>query len=93
MGSRKTVSISPVFHRRSHRGTKGSHKHAGDTQKDVSSAPPAKVARADTVSPPKSSTNGSSRTVHTLPAEEQADNIEDENFQVSFLPLVWHDKQ
>lgn len=76
--------LVPSFHRRAHRGSKGSHKHSGDSQRDGSSAPPAKVARADAVSPPKSSTNGSSRTVHTLPAEEQADSIEDENFQVSF---------
>ena len=75
--------------RRSHKSSKGGHKHAGgEAPRDGLSSPPAKVARPDAASPQKSSTNGGGRTVHTLPAEEQADGMEDENFQASCFPFL-----
>ena len=73
---------------------KGGHRHGPELQAEMLSAPVVKMARIDEGSPDKSSANGGGRTVHTMSAEDQADNFDDENFQVG-LPCGegWVDEE
>ncbi|XP_076472200.1 uncharacterized protein LOC143301652 isoform X2 [Babylonia areolata] len=69
--------------KRSHKKYKYSEGFVGDTVTDS----PAKTGYVEGSSPYKSSSMGGVRTVHTLPAEDQANNVVDENFQVGQFVL------